>query len=85
MTKKGIKRASADVGLIMTAYNLRRLINIIGVETLMKWAIQHLFSLYEIMMLFDVKLAKIKTSILFKFKSIFHFYVSLKQLYLDIN
>jgi transposase len=30
MTKKGIKRASADVGFIMVAYNLRRLINIIG-------------------------------------------------------
>ena len=85
MTKKGIKRASADVGLIMTAYNLRRLINIIGVETLMKWAIQHLFSFYKIMMLFDAKLAKIKTSILFKFKSIFNFYVSLKPLYLDLN
>ncbi len=32
MTKKYIQRASADVGFIMTAYNLRRLINIIGVE-----------------------------------------------------
>ena len=30
MTKKTIERASADVGLIMTAYNLRRLINILG-------------------------------------------------------
>ena len=30
MTKKGIKRASADVGFIMVAYNLRRLMNIIG-------------------------------------------------------
>lgn len=30
MTKKGIKHASADVGLIFIAYNLRRLINIIG-------------------------------------------------------
>src|SRR3982750_3208014 len=28
-TKKGIKRASADVGLMFTAFNLRRLINII--------------------------------------------------------
>ena len=30
MTKKYIKRANADVGLIMTAYNLRRIINILG-------------------------------------------------------
>jgi Transposase DDE domain len=29
MTKKGIKRASADVGFIFTAFNLRRIFNII--------------------------------------------------------
>jgi transposase len=32
MTKKYIHRASADVGLIMTAYNLRRIINILGID-----------------------------------------------------
>ncbi len=32
MTKKGSKRASADVGFMMTAYNLRRIINILGIE-----------------------------------------------------
>lgn len=37
MTKKTIKRASADVGLIMTAYNLRRLFNTIGIRELMKY------------------------------------------------
>lgn len=31
-TKKGIKRASADVGLMFTALNLRRLINILGID-----------------------------------------------------
>jgi hypothetical protein len=30
MTKKSIKRESADVGLMFVAYNLRRFINIIG-------------------------------------------------------
>jgi len=34
MTKKTIKRAEADVGLILTAYNLRRILNIIGIESL---------------------------------------------------
>ncbi len=34
MTKKYLHRASADVGLMMTAYNLRRLINIVGMEHL---------------------------------------------------
>jgi len=37
MTKKSIKRASADVGLIFTAYNLRRIMNIIGLEKLVAY------------------------------------------------
>ena len=37
MTKRSMKRASADVGLMMTAYNLRRIINILGVERLRKY------------------------------------------------
>jgi hypothetical protein len=37
LTKKGINRASADVGLIMTVYNLRRIINIIGMNELKKY------------------------------------------------
>ena len=34
LTKKYIERAEADFGLIMTAYNLRRIINIIGLNAL---------------------------------------------------
>lgn len=41
LTKKGKKRASADVGLMFIAYNLRRIINIIG-ENVLK---QHLGAL----------------------------------------
>ena len=37
MTKRTMKRASADVGLIFTAYNLRRIFNIIGIEVLRKY------------------------------------------------
>ena len=37
LTKKGIKRASADVGLMFTAYNLRRIFNILGQKTLMEY------------------------------------------------
>lgn len=39
LTKKGIKRASSDVGLMFTAYNLRRIINIIGKDRLSKYLI----------------------------------------------
>ncbi len=37
ITKKGIKRATADVGFMMIAYNMRRLINIIGKKVLVKY------------------------------------------------
>jgi hypothetical protein len=36
-TKKGISRASADVGLIMVAYNIRRIINIVGINGLKEY------------------------------------------------
>ena len=36
-TKKGIKRASADVGLIFVAYNLRRIFNLIDINVLKKF------------------------------------------------
>jgi hypothetical protein len=37
MTKKTIKHASADVGLIFTAYNLRRIFNLIDQNTLKQY------------------------------------------------
>ena len=45
MTKQTMERASADVGLIFTAYNLRRLINIIGIKRLMNY-LQQAFALF---------------------------------------
>jgi len=36
MTKETKSRASADVGFIFIAYNLKRILNIIGLEELMK-------------------------------------------------
>jgi hypothetical protein len=37
LTKKGKARASSDVGLIFIAYNLRRIINILGAEVFKKY------------------------------------------------
>ena len=37
MTKKSMKHAAADVGLIFIAYNLRRIMNIIGMERLKEY------------------------------------------------
>jgi transposase len=40
MTKKTIERAESDTGLILIAYNLRRIINIIGFKTLLKYLME---------------------------------------------
>lgn len=44
LTKQGIERAESDVGLMFIAYNLRRIINIIGIENIMKY-LQNVLSL----------------------------------------
>lgn len=44
-TKKSIKRASADVGLIFMAYNIRRLINILGKNELKNYLEKVVFSI----------------------------------------
>ena len=45
MTKKYLHRASADVGLMMIAYNMRRIFNILGKEVLQKY-LQTLLALF---------------------------------------
>lgn len=42
ITKKYINRAQADVGLMFTAYNLRRIINIIGFNSLQEYLKQQI-------------------------------------------
>jgi hypothetical protein len=80
MTKQNMERASADVGLIMIAYNLRRLINIIGLKTLMKWALQQAYYFLKSMVLLEAKLASRKVLILFPNNISFNFQVCLKPL-----
>ena len=60
MTKKGIDRASADVGLIFIAYNMRRIINLIGIENLTSF-------LKELLSIFSVWILALKRKII-KFK-----------------
>ena len=50
LTKKGMQRAGADVGLMFTAYNLRRIINIIGQKNFkeyLKKVLSAVFSSYK--------------------------------------
>jgi transposase len=65
MTKQGIKRASADVGLIFTAYNLRRIFNLIDPKMLQKF-------LRELAFIFSLPQTHFKAdeaSIIFRFYS----------------
>lgn len=48
MTKKTMKRASADVGMMFTAYNLRRLLNIIGKNEFKKYLKELILSYFYI-------------------------------------
>ncbi len=48
MTKKGLKRASADVGLMFTAFNLRRIINIVNKNVFKKFLEELAFLFSEI-------------------------------------
>lgn len=48
MTKKGKERASADVGLMFIAFNLRRIINILGQEALKKYLRMLVFQFIQI-------------------------------------
>jgi transposase len=69
ITKKGIKRASADVGFMFIAYNLRRLMNIIDKNLLTKF-------LQELVLLFSKILTYVK-AIIFKIRhSIFYTVIS---------
>ncbi len=63
MTKKGIKRASADVGFMFTVYNLRRIMNIIDKNILIKF-------LQDLAFLFLRKWVSLN-SIIFKMKNSF--------------
>jgi len=53
MTKRSMKRASADVGLMFTAYNLRRILNIIGIEAFRSYLLAFLAFLGSILASLD--------------------------------
>ncbi|MBK6888475.1 MAG: hypothetical protein IPH02_00720 [Sphingobacteriales bacterium] len=48
ITKRGIERAAAEVGLIMTACNLRRLFNILPRELFKTW-LKTLFFVFRLL------------------------------------
>ncbi|MBA7579554.1 hypothetical protein ES708_21425 [subsurface metagenome] len=82
MTKKYIHRASADVGFMMTAYNLRRIINIIGIRRFKEYLKMRLTLLLTIFGLKDLNRGLLKG---YYFQTIFRKSILepvLKRLYL---
>jgi hypothetical protein len=74
-TKKGISRASADVGLMFVAYNLRRLINIISKNLFKKFLAELAFIFLEIIDVLKSFKAKMRKGIFNIFYSN-HFYTA---------
>ncbi len=72
MTKKGTKRASADVGFIFTAYNLRRIMNIVERNMLVKF-------LKELKVLLSGKMMSLNGCI-FKMRAVFSLQYLAKEL-----
>ena len=62
ITKKFIKRAEADVGLMFTAYNLRRLISIFGVKVLKEYMEIVISLLFNTLRLIQLKISHFKKS-----------------------
>ena len=60
MTKQGIKRASADVGLIFIAYNLRRLLTILDLKVFKTYLEQLALFIFKKTAQLNLKLAQIR-------------------------
>jgi len=65
LTKKGIKRASADVGLMFVAYNIRRIMNILGKDELKKYLEVLILLVLAIYRQIRAKLSQFNVSIFF--------------------
>jgi transposase len=83
LTKQGIQRASSDVGFIFTAYNLRRIINILGIKVFKRYLeILVCFILQKIVPINGKYLRNTTRKIIYNFQ-IQLFYRSLKSLRFD--
>lgn len=84
-TKRTIQRASADIGFMMTAYNLRRIINIIGLKALTNWLQINVFSMINKNKHWKLKLSLLSILISTNINPRNTFSYLLNQLYLTKN
>lgn len=80
-----MNRASADVGLIMTAYNFRRIINILGINTLKEYLRMVLDFVSEKTVRLKLRISNIKELVTQIKNIIWISCISLKRLYLIQN
>jgi hypothetical protein len=80
LTKQGKDRATSDVGFMFIAYNLRRIISILGKDQLMKY-LRILVPLYLTVIVFlRGGLSRLKTSVFQKIICLWQLQLSLKSL-----
>lgn len=65
LTKKYIKRAEADIGLIFTAYNLRRIMNIIGTDVLKEYMKNYMLLCDNVLIAIRIKISRFKQIYIF--------------------
>ncbi|TFH40249.1 MAG: IS1182 family transposase [ANME-2 cluster archaeon] len=83
MTKKSMNRASADVGLMMTTYNLRRIINILGIDRFKKYLKDRIDLLFSKTALLEQKLAHMRALLFPERNWKASFMLPFKRLYLS--
>jgi transposase len=80
LTKLGINHACSDVGLMFIAYNIRRIISILGKDQLMKY-LRILVPLYLTVLVFlRGEISRLKTSVFQKIICLWQLQLSLKSL-----
>jgi hypothetical protein len=62
LTKKGINRASSDVGFMFNAYNLKRIVNIIGIDKFREYLKIFALLFFDIFYVFCPKISFFKPS-----------------------
>jgi transposase len=80
LTKKGKERASADVGLMFIAYNIRRIINILGRDELKKYLEALVLLLLSWIRQYKLKIFSLNPSSFYKTIPVKYFEPSLNQL-----
>lgn len=85
ITKKGMKRASSDVGFMFIAYNIRRMINILGINGLKEYLGVLVSLILTIIRLYKRKITSLQTYCNKKTIQLKYFVYPLNRLNFDLN